>query len=108
MSQTEIPPPALADGDTLSTHPERFRVQDGTLRAQVTGTAVWARSTRDDSDCICCEGPHVYTRYLALPAELGTSFDGSLLTSSCWLNEVASKLPEGSRVRVTVEVITEG
>lgn len=77
-------------------------------RRSVEGVTEWARSTPGEGrpDCICCDGPHVYMRRLALPEDTPeASIHGEAPNIEMWLWHAYSRMPEGARVRVTVEVV---
>lgn len=73
------------------------------------GETVWQRSVHDE--CICCDGPHVFSRSLDIdPA----STDAELVAS--WTHDGKARVndmiykaifgaPEGARLRITVEQV---
>lgn len=82
-----------------------------TTAASVEGTTVWSRSAPREGarGCICCDGPHVYMRRLVLPEDTSdAAIHGERPHIDAWVYWAYSRLPEGARVRVTVEVIDHG
>jgi hypothetical protein len=76
-------------------------------RTSIEGVVTWRRSQSGREDCICCDGPHVYSRYVALPDDIGVSFDGTKMSLSDWVGFATRAMPEGVTVRVTMEVVQE-
>lgn len=60
----------------------------------VEGVVKYRYSTPDtlSEDCICCEGPHVYQRYI----------EG--MTPDRWVYDQLREIPDGARVRLILEV----
>lgn len=95
----------------MATEKKRFGIPDEDREAQRTsieGVVTWMRSDMSqpgEQDCICCEGPHVFNRHVALPGDIGVSYDGTKMSLSDWTYFALSAMPEGARVRVTMEVV---
>lgn len=58
----------------------------------------------DSSDCICCPGNHVYGYNLELDHWTDRDYRNH---ADDWFYEAIRRMPEGSRVRVTVEALSE-
>lgn len=74
-------------------------------RVVAEGTIAWKRS--DSRDCICCEGAHVFSRSVVLDPE---AVDQSVHIRgdsdyAGWMHHAVWQMPEGARVRITVEEI---
>lgn len=61
-------------------------------RYELDGQTHWMRSP-SNYDCICCEGPHVFSRAVITPT--GNDFAGLV-------HQALQELPEGSQVRLAV------
>jgi hypothetical protein len=75
---------------------------------EVEFTTKWMRSVDGSTDCICCEGAHVFA-YLTRDVAGATSpraLTGSgQLSVQGWFNDAVRSFPEGARVRLSIEVI---
>ena len=65
------------------------------LIAAVEGTVKLSFSERDI--CVCCSGPHVY----------GAAIEGIEGSGGGWLHKIAYRLPDGQRVRISVELLED-
>lgn len=76
------------------------------VKGSIEGTVKFMRSDASKPKvCICCEGPHIFCRYLDAPAPKNPAF-----TALDWLlydTILQHNEHEGRRVRVTVELIEE-
>ena len=64
------------------------------MKTLFEATGVVHHMTNDSEDCLCCEGKHVYCRYIQYAAE---SFDNGI-------RKVLNKVPKGSRLKLTIEI----
>ena len=82
--------------------------ETGATKASVEGIVRWMRSTGEGADrCPCCEGPHVFCRYLDLDHPPGTPEPAGKRLDD-WVHRFAESRPqEGARVRITVEVLLD-
>jgi hypothetical protein len=61
----------------------------------IEGIVRYRLSDDGDDRCICCEGPHVYAR----------SIEGVAGSGNGWIHDQLYNIPDGSRVRVTIEIV---
>lgn len=76
--------------------------------ASIEGVTKWLRS--DSGDCVCCEGPHVFTRLVRLPDDApatARAHRGAKPDIGTWLHRMIGDAPEGARVRITVEMVED-
>jgi len=73
-------------------------------KVAIEGVTRWMRS--ESSDCICCEGPHIFCYTVDL--DPWPSHVAAFQDSASWVHEAIRTMPEGARVRMTVEVVADG
>lgn len=110
-SESDCSTPYLCSEKGSCRH-EPMTEEDTTHTFTVEGTTEWSRSSKGPHDCICCEGPHVHgygllvsdsvdRRYrVDMDGRESNHFDGMM-----WLFDAIRQMPEGARVRVTVEQV---
>jgi hypothetical protein len=74
------------------------------LQASPPATTVWLRSERGPytGPCLCCPGQPAHVYGYDTVTDDGIPFD-----RTDWVRDAITRLPEGTRFRITIEPITE-
>jgi hypothetical protein len=63
----------------------------------IDGTVRYRFNEEGEDYCVCCDGPHVYAR----------SVEGIAGSGIGWIHEQLHKVPDGSRVRLTLSIVAD-
>jgi hypothetical protein len=84
--------------------------------SSVTATGTVRHLSNPDSNCVCCDGPHVFARFVDADDAVGpecrrwrASFEdpSTVLDPTEMLYHAIRPVPAGTRVRVTVEILDD-